>query len=65
MVHMQHQVRQADCVYGGFEKGNKAEFEHLAKGLSFFDHDADRVVHYCVDDDANGSSTDEVALAID
>lgn len=65
MIHMQQELLLAPCIYGGFDKGNKAGFEHLAKGVSFYCDVNNRVKHYCLDVDASGSSTTEVADAID
>ena len=39
-------------------------FDHLAKGVSYFDEVTDNVKHFCIDADSSGSSTEKVADAI-
>lgn len=63
-IKMMQDLKRAMAVFGGFDKGHRGIFNHLAKGLTFFNHIDDCIKNYYLDVDASGLKTKDVANTI-
>ena len=64
LISLRHDLRRSKTVFLACDKGNKKRVEHLAKALSWWCKDEERVKWICLDADGSGSSSIEVAVAI-